>query len=957
MKGDRVIVAIGVVILLLAAVGVYFYKPAERKAFTATGEVLCLLHGTLREVPSAIEVADTNPFYPLIVTPIAIHYDKSGEREVIPLFVKNISNPSKAITRTKELIGKPVDLVINGGKSPKELSLELAERFWKKTDLALLIKDDKEGYEIGLPAVPIASYLSIPVIVTNKMDSRVSSVLGKLKVKHILVCGNLSTERFSSYKIRDPEDALNITIDLVEELFGEVKYITLTNPLDAWPPKVLDRKQVTIGPVEIPSICSTKIVQTLMNFILKGGEIEIGNFTIPEDYKYALIKFEGINLDSDEVDELGDAVNFYVGIDDPNLPESLQDKGVVAGGTSWGGIPVRDATGKVIKDRFYTEAILYDMGGKRCKVTASGTWFTKSKGRVMANIEILKLDRPTYAMAKKLSTITPYLTAYHKGILFARSDFAFAPDDNALTRDLKRCPGYYSPMRNPRLAEPLCKHVFDKIHKPLNALLAKLAGIPLNDLRHLRDYYKDNPVYIAVVGDAIMLPQIVYQNYMEPLDEKEPIAYTGGGTPSDFIYGDIDPIPYDWSNLANDTFSYYPYQENIVGRIIGWDVQDVSALINRVIFYYDIINKLGDWKDTAANLVGGGQDFQRPPIRYFIFGTLLHLTPRGEPMKYWTGYGEVFLKRTEEVVLKPMGFKVLSAYDTEAALVGFTDNALEKIKKSCLLNRLLFFKGYMKKLVGQDVVKGKEYVERSNLIWLNAHGNQHVFMAPGPYLVAAGLGGPILHRILLQIVPNVMGGFLGPGYHLVNLGEYSTRNVENLNLGPSLVWIESCVVGRIEGVYPTESGFQAFLHAGAAAVIASSTGSNIAGGYLEPKKHRYDLPWTVWRAYLNTTRNMKKGIYPDSHFGYLIFEEMCKGLMKNATVGLAFRNAKNAYLPKDANWTLWWNPPLGENLKDIYSKEMSKSKKDRMLKAKYISFQEYTLYGDPAFNPYIPGES
>ncbi|HDO19504.1 MAG TPA: hypothetical protein ENG74_02130, partial [Thermoplasmatales archaeon] len=953
------------VILLIAAAGVYFYKPAEEKPFIAAREVLNVLGGVMKDVPNAIEVADSSPFYALIATPLAVHYDKEGDREIIPMYIKNMTNPSRAVIRTEQMVGRFIDLVIDGKKSPKEVSLELAEKYWGKSDLALIIKDDKEGYEVGLVATPIASYLSVPVIVTDKIDSSVIKTLSKLKVRYILICGNLSTNAFKSYKIETPDDALNITIDLVEEKFGKVGYITLANPIDAWPPRVLDKKTVTIGPVEIPSICTTQFVRTVFNFLFKGGEVEIGNFTIPDDYKYALIKFEGINLDSDEVDELRDAVLFYVGIDDPSLPESLQTRGVVAGGTNWGGIPVRDANGHIVKDRFYTEAVLYDMGGKRCKVTASGTWFTRSSGRVMAVVEIDKLGSPVYAMAKKLSVVAPYLTAYHRGILFAREDFAFAPDDNVLTKDMKRCPGYYTQMRNPRLAEPLNRHVFDKIHKPLNALLAKIAGIDLSDLKSLRDHYKNNPIYIALVGDAVVLPQIVYQNYMEPIDEEDPPAYTGGGTPSDFIYGNIDPIPYDWSNLANDTYSYYPYQENIVGRIIGWDAQDVSALVNRVVFYNDIIEKLGDWKETAANLVGGGQDFQRPLVRYFIFGTLLGLTPRGEPMKYWTGYGEMCMKRTTEKVLKPMGFKVLEAYDAEAALCGYSDEALNKIKKSSLLNRIFFRESYMRKLIGRDAVKGREYIKKSNFIWINAHGNQHAFIAPGPSLVAAGFGGPILHKILLQIVPNIMGGFVGPGYSLSS-SDYDTRSVENLELGPSFIWIESCTVGRIEGVYPTESGFQAFIHAGAAAIVASSTGSNIAGGYLEPKRHKYDLPWTVWKAYINTTKNMKEGEYPDPHFGYLFYQDMCKELLENKTLGLAFRNARNAYLPKDANWTLWWNPPLPQLLPlSVQSMSHSDSgkfqemagKKMRMLKAKYITFQEYALYGDPALNPYVPGET
>ncbi|HEC86975.1 MAG TPA: hypothetical protein ENI49_03800 [Thermoplasmatales archaeon] len=150
-------------------------------------------------------------------------------------------------------------------------------------------------------------------------------------------------------------------------------------------------------------------------------------------------------------------------------------------------------------------------------------------------------------------------------------------------------------------------------------------------------------------------------------------------------------------------------------------------------------------------------------------------------------------------------------------------------------------------------------------------------------------------------------------------------------------------------------------------MISSPMESNIGGGYLDPKNRKFDFPWSVARAYINTTRNARNGEYPEPHFAYLMYEDMCKDLMENATLGLAFRNARNRYLPEDANWTIWWAPPLVttgnpfldfELVKETQEKfkEMFASGKDRMLKNKYFAFQEFVLYGDPAFNPYIPGE-
>ena len=309
-----------------------------------------------------------------------------------------------------------------------------------------------------------------------------------------------------------------------------------------------------------------------------------------------------------------------------------------------------------------------------------------------------------------------------------------------------------------------------------------------------------------------MIPRYIYQNDILPVKEEmeNPFEYAFGvGTPSDFIYGNIDPIPNDWSNLANDTYSYYPYQENIVGRIATWDVQDASALIVRTFFYDDIVEKLGEWKDNAANLIGGGQDFQMPPLRYAI----ARMLGSEEPLKLPTGYGKICMERTEKMVLKPMGFNVYSAYDCEAEAVGLSDKALEEIKHACLLNRLLFFRGYVSKFLGEDAAKGREYMEKSNFIWANGHGSPNEFIMPGPSSVAMGIGGPMVKSILERILPLIGGGFFGPGFSLTAVGQYTPRLVEHMNLGPSFLWIDSCLCGKIGGVYPQNSISMAFLHA------------------------------------------------------------------------------------------------------------------------------------------------
>ena len=224
----------------------------------------------------------------------------------------------------------------------------------------------------------------------------------------------------------------------------------------------------------------------------------------------------------------------------------------------------------------------------------------------------------------------------------------------------------------------------------------------------------------------------------------------------------------------------------------------------------------------------------------------------------------------------------------------------------------------------------------------------------GPDLVTAGFEGFLLNVPNLWqkiwknfISPHFLVGFWGPGGGLGKVGEYCPRIISTVDLGPSFVWIESCFCGRITGITPTANIGQTFVHSGASSVVASTTGSNIPGGYLPEKKHMWDTDIGTKSRYKEWEEKAAQGEFPDFHFGLKIYNDMCHHLTgEDSTVGEAFRDAKNRYLPEDAEWELWWSPPLSSSGgEEGYGTHMG---------AKYTSYNEYVLYGDPAFNPYEP---
>jgi len=963
-KNDKIIVIAGVVILILAAIGIYYWVPADEEKSIGEINEFFSVSGEMSDIPMAIIVPDSCPFYPLIATPIAVNYDDDGYQNIVPLFVENFTDLSKSVRHTKSMIDVTPDLSIDSSDSPKDVSLDLAKEYWKSSEAALIIEYSQEGYCLGTIATPIASYLCIPVIVTDELDGEVTRVLGDLGVTHTIICGE-NIEGYGNYlKFNSVEEIVDAQIELVEEKFGMVDYITLTNPIDAWQPKVLDSFTETFGPVTISSGGSSWAMQATK------GKKTLGTFTIPEDYKYALVKFEGINLDSENVDDFGDGVGFSIGAKLDDIPKALKSLEIVGAGTA-GSAAERDANGNLVKDKVYVEAVVYDRGGTEYAITTSGSWMLKPQGKAMGTVTVEKLENPIYSTMPQLSSLAPYLTAYHKGIIFGKPEFAFTADDHIIIKEGTNAPGFWMPRRNPRIVDNSNRHITDVIVDPLNEILADLANIELvddRDIKTLRDYYADNPVHIALVGGAEGLPIYIYQNYMEPVDYMNGQYSWGVGTPSDVIYGNIDPVKYDWSNLAEDMYSDYPFQENIVGRITGFDVQDTSALIARSVFYQEIIEDLDEWKDTFAVLIGEGMDFQQPIIKYKLAQIFGHVGGGGGPMKMWTGFAEIALRSVVEGLAPSLGFTTInSAYKEEGMLQGYSDEDLQKIKtQTARLTKWFFWPNYIKKICGDGAVYGGDYVKGSNFVLLNGHGNKNILVMHGVDLETAGIGGPIAHNIVKRIFEVTGGASIGAG--LGNHGSYNTREVANMELeGPSFLWLESCITGRFDGRYPKNSVAQAFLHAGATSLVAAGTGTSIPGGYLEPKTKQKDTPLSVWKAYRINKKNADKGIFPDPHFGFKIYTDMCNDMKdEDSTIGMALRNAKNQYLPYEYDWPIWWSPPLvytGDyqedmRLREEYSEKMKQEAgNDRlMLKNKWTAYQEYILFGDPALNLYIPAE-
>jgi len=890
-------------------------------------------------LPQALQVTDSNPFYTLIATPLAIHYDSSGNQRVIPMYIMNETTPSKSVGKAQNQIGIYPEFIVSDLFTPKETSILFTTLFWETAESALIIKENQEGYNLGVIATPLASYLGIPVIVTDEIDDTIEQALVNLNAEHVYLCGDLATDAFDVTMFSNVDDIVDTIISVHDALFNEpIDYITLTNPLDINMPQVLDTRIPTGSPF-INTIASSMFLPTQLPNMMFNGAGGSHSFTIPSDYKYARITIDLKNLDSNHVSELGDRIIFLLTGPDGN---TYAYSGTMGGLAEW------DTSDDIISDEIYYETIVYDKPGEY-NINVFGRWFSRKMGSYQLDITIEKLDSPMVPLMNQLSSITPYITAYHKGLIYGKPEYAFAADDDILYQG-QPCPGVSQPGTNPLLIEPSNQHTLS-IHEDVNALLSKVSNIPETPVETFRNHFKDNPINIAIAADPTMIPMYFYDN---PDGEPDnPSGYMMGfALPSDFIYGNID---HDYNDPENDTETYWPFQENIVARLTGRDIQDLSALIARTIFYDKIIDDIGAWKDNALVSTGCGLEFQNLPlitrISHLVYGG------RGEPTKFPTGESTFINMKINDIMSE--GYEhTKSTFNTASQREGFSKEDIDLIKQAGFLNKILFPEKTVMLISSDTHVTGDEDQKNSNLIFVFAHGFYNIYEHGDILMDARGFPGV---TIFARIYPPASSG-------LNSKGTFDVRNVEHMDLGPSVIFVVSCITGRTDGIMGYNTLSQTYLHAGVNSYIGA-TRVTADPGYLEPRPLPGGLGFGTI-AFVKTLWNyLLKQEYPDFHFGAVIAEDFILDLIENDhSTGLALRNAKNKFLPKDANSTFLWSPPLGfttgeQWLDDILSESMDQPQSDseftetRVLGKKYVAFHEFTLYGDPAFNPYQPSNN
>lgn len=556
----------------------------EYETGTATWDGIFKSISMSSEEGHTLVARDSSPFYALIGTPASCRYE-NGVQKIRPLLVEN--ETSSRIRELQE--GDMSSLFPMGWNTIGELGLEndsiyIAERYWNYAESAIILKADQQGYNLGVVIAPAACYLNIPIFVIYNMTEEIAQALNKLRVENTIVCGNVEGYK-NVLRINNADEALEFATAAAQKN-GGVKYVAMANPLDTTHYAVLESNKTVFTGVVTKNIEGSGVPAAASPDSDANPKHEV---KIPDGWNKAIVKFT-LKYDlPPEWDLIGDIVQGYLYSVDADGKETMEIYFRSPGGRREGNQVVAD---------YIVPA--FNKGGtiQRWSMQA---WIQSPTAIVNGityylDVDVQKVDTMTYPLMPGLSSMAPYLAACRNGVVIAKPDFALqnptyigcidcgepAYDENAVElADLKAA----------------------AIHHELNKYLAKIAGMQYSEAdpaswTELANYYYDKNFPVAIVADTNMVP-MYYFGSASPSE--------GNGQATDVIYQDIDVDPESCPSGMNDN-----RLELCLGRVTGWDAQDVSTLMARSVFYNEIIDKVSTdlgaaraWKDTSYTFIGG----------------------------------------------------------------------------------------------------------------------------------------------------------------------------------------------------------------------------------------------------------------------------------------------------------------------------------------------------------------
>ncbi len=541
------------------------------KEYSAIPLDLTHFSSSRNQIEDVIIIPDNNPFFGLIGSYIACWYNTNNNSTgLLPLLVQHnqkltgnqeIFLDQYLETNDKKLlvIGEELECKYNTTEllgSIPTVAINAAMHVFTQVSSVLIIPYDiKYAYELSLMASPLASYLDIPILVYDNNQMELQNVCNILNVTNAYVIGDidLTFPNMSVIPLVTREDIQNKVISTIKDQFGAIDYITLTNPSDTISPYVIEYYNTTF----IDHIRNNKIIILGKEINLIGTDIKQYNLSIPNGINF--VNIFGRILDKNTL--IVPIIYMYLYDPQGNIVAYSNSLAYDIGETYLETLTC-NASGN------YTLVVKLYKGIKGGYFTQRGFSFINSDFEISVNVSTL--EKPHMPLIPNLSITAPYLTSAHGGIIVADSGFEITSDDYTIAAEGSGTGPWYN--------ENLHNYTNEKVNYTIQQLENSLSLLENNSML---DSYLTGPAWLALLGGTNMIPMYYYGPSQPGLPEK--------GLPSD------NPYSLDW-NLS-------------VGRIIGWNVQDVSLLISRTLFYEEICGEpttSSDWHNRFSFVFGEG---------------------------------------------------------------------------------------------------------------------------------------------------------------------------------------------------------------------------------------------------------------------------------------------------------------------------------------------------------------
>jgi hypothetical protein len=579
--------------------------PGSGQSVVSTSQGLSSQHTPQRALAAAVVVSDRDPYFSIISTSIACWYESETNVSVIlPLLVHEKGTLTAAQMRFLGtfLNSSENDLLVLGdaletpygaieilGEAPA-VAVSLATwAYITAPDVLVVPYGDVDSYQLSLLAAPLASYLNMPILLFDDNEQTLRNVCEQLQTNHVYLVGDVvfSLPNATVTPLPDEAAITEALLTVISDMFGSVNYLTMANPADVIPPQIHNTTTMTYT----QHIINKKIIILGKEFDIAGNDSMTLSFPVSSG-------FSQVEITAEIVPNHVAFLRRFSPVD-PIVFLTLTDPAgrIVAYGNSMG-----YAVGKtMVQTLSCNNSGFYDLKATAYQGLKGGFFVHRGLSWIDANLTFTitrsLLSTPHVPQIQGLSRLAPYLTAVHGGLLIANSTWELTDASYGVAAQGSSCGPWYN--------ASLHSFTNAKVNKTIEQVQETLEQF---DSHGLLSGYLNGPAWLALLADTTMIPMYYYGPSQEDIPDR--------GLPSDNPY------------TLNQSLS--------VGRIIGWDVQDVSVLLARTFFYERVCGEpeeAGDWHSSFHFMFGEG---------YSETGGLFHQVPYAREIRTYGFTSKVY---------------------------------------------------------------------------------------------------------------------------------------------------------------------------------------------------------------------------------------------------------------------------------------------------------------------------